>query len=73
MVKDQHPQAVKEAITSILPVWLEAFRTLLSIDPVQDVSNVATWDGLAVRIQIFKVSLRNNPSLHLILTICQGS
>ncbi len=55
MVKDQHPQAVKEATESVLPIWLEAFRVLLKIDPVLDVSNGQNWDGLAVRIQIFKV------------------
>ncbi|TRM70438.1 armadillo-type protein [Schizophyllum amplum] len=53
MVKDQHPQAVKEATTSILPTWLEAFRVLLSIDPSQDL-NKPEWDGLLIRIQIFK-------------------
>ncbi|KAG2743701.1 ARM repeat-containing protein [Suillus brevipes Sb2] len=54
MVKDQHPQAVKEAIATILPVWLEAFKVLLSLDPLKDVSNQDNWDGLAVRIQVFK-------------------
>ncbi|KAK7464422.1 hypothetical protein VKT23_006589 [Stygiomarasmius scandens] len=53
MVKDQHPQAVKEAIASVLPVWLEAFKVLLNIDPRQDVQGT-NWDGIAVRIQIFK-------------------
>jgi len=55
MVKDQHPQAVKEAIGTVLPIWLEAFKILLNIDPTSDVSNSENWDGLAVRIQIFKV------------------
>jgi importin-9 len=55
MVKDQHPQATKEATASVLPVWLEAFQVLLNIDPQQDVANSNNWDGLAVRIQIFKV------------------
>ncbi|KIM88892.1 hypothetical protein PILCRDRAFT_244255 [Piloderma croceum F 1598] len=54
MVKDQHPQAVKEATASVLPVWLEAFKVLLNIDPQQDVSHSENWDGLAIRIQIFK-------------------
>ena len=57
MVKDQHPQAVKEATTSILPVWLEAFRVLLNIDPRQDL-NKSEWDGLLIRIQIYKVRCR---------------
>jgi hypothetical protein len=56
MVKDQHPQSVKEAIESVLPVWLEAFKVLLNIDPMSDVSGAKNWDGLAVRIQIFKVN-----------------
>jgi hypothetical protein len=55
MVKDQHPQAVKEATATILPVWLEAFKVLLNLDPLKDVSNQDNWDGLAVRIQVFKV------------------
>jgi hypothetical protein len=55
MVKDQHPLAVKEATASVVPVWLEAFKVLLSIDPHQDVANVGNWDGLAIKIQIFKV------------------
>ncbi|KAJ3506346.1 hypothetical protein NLJ89_g6919 [Agrocybe chaxingu] len=46
MVKDQHPQAVKEATASVLPVWLEAFKVLLNIDPLQDVANASGWDGL---------------------------
>ncbi|KAJ8502778.1 hypothetical protein ONZ45_g11445 [Pleurotus djamor] len=53
MVKEQHPQAVREATASVLPVWLEAFKVLLSIDPSQDFS-APTWDSLHVRIQVFK-------------------
>lgn len=55
MVKDQHPQAVKEATASVLPEWLEAFKVLLNIDPQQDVANPENWDAVAIRIQIFKV------------------
>jgi hypothetical protein len=54
MVKGQHPLAAKEATDSVLPVWLEAFKVLLSISVEQDVSG-NNWDGIAVRIQIFKV------------------
>jgi importin-9 len=54
MVKDIHPQAVKEATASIFAVWLAAFRTLLNTDPLADVSR-PYWDGIAIRIQIFKV------------------
>lgn len=63
MVKDQHPQAVKEAIASVLPVWLEAFKVLLTIDPSQDVANSSNWDGLTIRIQLFKVILFASPCL----------
>ncbi|KAJ7292991.1 armadillo-type protein [Mycena rebaudengoi] len=54
MVKGQHPQAVKEAIATILPIWLEAFKVLLSTDPQADIANAQNWDALAVRIQVFK-------------------
>ncbi|KAF8167572.1 armadillo-type protein [Crassisporium funariophilum] len=54
MVKDQHPQGVKEAVATVLPTWLEAFKVLLNMDPLQDVANASQWDGLTVRIQIFK-------------------
>lgn len=55
MVKDAHPEPVKEAASSVLPVWLDAFRVLLSIDAKGDVENVPNWDALAVRIQVIKV------------------
>ncbi|KAH7886300.1 ARM repeat-containing protein [Phlebopus sp. FC_14] len=54
MVKDQHPQAVKEATENILPVWLETFKAILSLNPVDDISRQGNWDGLSVRIQVFK-------------------
>ncbi|PAV22617.1 ARM repeat-containing [Pyrrhoderma noxium] len=54
MVKEQHPQAVKEATGSILPVWIDAFKVLLNASPENDVQNVPSWDGLAIRIEIFK-------------------
>ncbi|OJT08019.1 Importin-9 [Trametes pubescens] len=54
MVKDQYPDAVKEATATVLPVWLDAFKTLLNVDPRSDVENTPNWDGLAVRIQVFK-------------------
>jgi hypothetical protein len=56
MVKDAHPEPVKEAASTVLPVWLDAFRVLLTLDPKKDVEN-STWDGLAIRIQIVKVRL----------------
>ncbi|KAI0253279.1 ARM repeat-containing protein [Lactifluus subvellereus] len=53
MVKDQHPQGAKEAAGNVLPAWLDAFKILLDLDPQQDVSG-EHWDGLEIRIQIFK-------------------
>lgn len=53
MVKDQHPQAVKETIASVLPVWLESFKVLLNLDLQREVQG--NWDGLSIRIQVFKV------------------
>ena len=55
MVKDQHPAAVQEATASIIPVWLEAFKVLLDLDISQDV-NEQSWDGLAIRKELFKAS-----------------
>ncbi|KAF7307222.1 ARM repeat-containing protein [Mycena indigotica] len=68
MVKGQHPQAVKEAIASILPIWLEAFKVLLSANVQQDIVNRPDWDGLAVRIQVFKALDTINTSFPRALT-----
>ncbi|KAH6916745.1 armadillo-type protein [Coprinopsis sp. MPI-PUGE-AT-0042] len=54
MVKDQYTDAVNEATTSILPVWLEAFKVLLNVDEFQGMIGASNWDNLLVRIQIFK-------------------
>ncbi|ELU41145.1 importin-9 [Rhizoctonia solani AG-1 IA] len=54
MVKEQHPSAVTEATTSVLPTWLNAFQVLLAIDPQTDVSNDDNWDGLAVRTEVYR-------------------
>ena len=55
MVKDQYPDAVKEATSTVLPVWLDALKTLLNANPQADVENGSNWDGLAIRVQVFKV------------------
>lgn len=55
MVKEQHPQAVKEATSSILPVWIDAFKILLNASPEDGIGNVPTWDALAIRIEVFRV------------------
>ncbi|EUC67058.1 importin [Rhizoctonia solani AG-3 Rhs1AP] len=54
MVKEQHPSAISEATTSVLPTWLNAFQVLLAIDPQSDVSNSDNWDGLAVRTEVYR-------------------
>ncbi|KAH7338870.1 ARM repeat-containing protein [Rhizoctonia solani] len=54
MVKEQHPSAVAEATTSVLPTWLNAFQVLLAIDPQMDVSSSDNWDGLAVRTEVYR-------------------
>ncbi|KIO31746.1 polysaccharide lyase family 8 protein [Tulasnella calospora MUT 4182] len=54
MVKDQYPDPVKEAIDGILPEWLNALKILLDLDPTQDLASGDNWDGVALRIQIFK-------------------
>jgi importin-9 len=64
MVKDQHPQAVKEATASVLPIWLEAFKVLLDLDPRVDVRDGQAWDGLTVRREIYKVSHHHVSVLH---------
>ncbi|KAG8991743.1 hypothetical protein FRB93_002589 [Tulasnella sp. JGI-2019a] len=55
MVKDEHPQAVKEATDHVLPTWLGALKVLLEIDPRQDVASSEHWDGLTIRLQVFKI------------------
>jgi hypothetical protein len=71
MVKDLHPQAVKEATAQVLPVWLEAFKVLLNLDAAQDVAST-NWDGLAIRMEIFKVRLLTTLAILLCLT-CEDS
>ena len=68
MVKDQHPQAVKEAVSTVMPTWLEAFRVLLELDPTKDVADPNNWDALAIRIQIVKVSQDLVPLSNTFLT-----
>jgi hypothetical protein len=54
MVKDQHPQAAKEASGNMLPAWLDACKVLSGFNPQQDILG-EHWDGLEIRIQIFRV------------------
>ncbi|EPS97853.1 hypothetical protein FOMPIDRAFT_1037743 [Fomitopsis schrenkii] len=68
MVKQEHPQAVKEAAQSILPAWLDAFKFLLNINPTQDIDGTPNWDGVALRIQIFKALDTIQVPFHRLLT-----
>lgn len=54
MLKEQYPDATKEASSTVLPVWLDAFKVLLEVDPRHDVADASNWDGLSLKIQIFK-------------------
>jgi len=54
MVRKEYPDAVKEALTTVLPEWIQAFQVLLAQDPLADVASATDWDPLAVRIQILK-------------------
>ncbi|KIJ34652.1 hypothetical protein M422DRAFT_76407 [Sphaerobolus stellatus SS14] len=54
MVKDQYPQTIKEAVESVLPQWIDAFKVLINQDPAAEVANPDNWDALLIRLQIFK-------------------
>ncbi|KAG8780119.1 hypothetical protein FRC20_008445 [Serendipita sp. 405] len=54
MVRKEHPEAVAEAISSVLPQWLAAMHTLLSTPPSADVSDPTNWDAISVRIQVLR-------------------
>ena len=53
MVREVHPDAVKEVTASVLPIWLDTFKVLLSVDPLSDV-NGQYWDGLALKREVIK-------------------
>jgi hypothetical protein len=52
MVKDQHPQAAKEAARNVLLGWTRS--RFFWISTQQDISGDHS-DGLEIRIQIFRV------------------
>jgi uncharacterized protein YcbX len=55
-VKDEHPQAVKQALDQIVPVWMSAFKALLGDDAAAETQ--ASWESLGIRIEIFRVRIR---------------
>ncbi|KAI9453939.1 hypothetical protein F5148DRAFT_451225 [Russula earlei] len=67
VVKDQHPQAAKEAAGNVLPAWPDAFKVPLNLDPQQDISG-EHWDGLEIRIRIFRTMETVHTSLPRVLT-----
>lgn len=54
MVKDQYPEAIKEAVGSMLPQWIGVFRVLTSPDAAMELQSWNNWDPLLLRIQVFK-------------------
>ncbi|KDE03266.1 hypothetical protein MVLG_06259 [Microbotryum lychnidis-dioicae p1A1 Lamole] len=64
-VKEEHPVAVKAAVTDILPTWLSAFQHLLVTDVATELTSSPTWEALAVRTAVFgalEVILNSFPS-----------
>ena len=55
MVREVHEEAVREVTASVLPIWLDTFKALLSVDPLTDV-NAKYWDGVALKREVIKVS-----------------
>lgn len=55
MLKDEHPDTVRQALDQMAPVWLDAFSQLLAVDAATE--TMQSWDSLALRIQIFRVVL----------------
>ncbi|GAA5855822.1 hypothetical protein JCM8547_000374 [Rhodosporidiobolus lusitaniae] len=55
-VKEEAPVEVKAAVSEILPIWLDAFNQILSIDVTSEVTgaNEQNWEGIAVRIAVFQ-------------------
>lgn len=54
MVRKEYPDAVSEAVSSVLPQWLGAMHALLSTPPSADVADPQNWDPIAIRIQVFR-------------------
>lgn len=53
-VKDEHPAAVKAAVGQILPVWLSAFKQLLSSDPAAEMQAAGSCECFAVRTAVIQ-------------------
>lgn len=55
MVKDQYPQATKEAVSSILPSWVITFHQLLQEDPRGLASQNELWGHWLIRLEVYRV------------------
>lgn len=53
-VKDEHPEAVKGAVSEIVPRWINAFRQLLEGDLTHELAG-DSWESLAIRTAIYNV------------------
>lgn len=51
-VRDEHPQAVKQALESLCPAWFNAFQQLLAGDAASELAT--SWEYLGVRVEIFR-------------------
>ena len=52
-VRDEHPQAVRQALKQIAPIWLQTFQQMLAADAAAEVSD--NWEMLGIRIEILRV------------------
>jgi hypothetical protein len=51
-VRDEHPQAVKQALERLCPPWFDAFRQLLAADAASELAS--SWEYLGIRLEIFR-------------------
>jgi len=51
-VRDEHPQAVKQALETLCPPWFNAFQQLLAIDAASELAT--SWEHIGIRIEIFR-------------------
>jgi len=52
-VRGEHPQAVRQALERLAPVWTGAFQQLLSIDAARETKE--RWETLGIRKEVFRV------------------
>lgn len=54
-VRDEHPQAVRQALEQLGSVWFRAFQELLGRDAEEEVRS--SWESIGIRLEIFRVCL----------------